>query len=292
MPEFTVRGIIPALLTPFDVHGDPDLSLLQSEVAYLDQAGVDAVCVGAIAGETAGSTAEEYGRICKAVHDATRKSVIASIYPDSTPEALSLADAALSAGAAALLVAQPHYLFQPDMHGLESLFEELRRRVPVPVLLSNTLKTAPIGLAGMKRLEKAGLIDGVHQGASDAHLLADLLSSSPRCPVVNGVEGLMFVGFLLGAEAALVSMAALFPEDCVEMHGAFRNGEHHRARLIHERLARVWRVLDHPVEFLGRLKFASLAQGRSVGVPRSPYDYMRPEGENEVRRALADMGKR
>jgi 4-hydroxy-tetrahydrodipicolinate synthase len=291
MSGFSIRGIIPCLLTPFTVSGEPDLSLLASEVRHLDETGVDALCVGGVAAEMAGSTPAEFGRICNVVVQATTKPVIAAVYPDSTVEAVELTRAAVSAGAQALLLAQPHYLFQPDLSGLEEMFRAVRREIHVPLLLSNSLATAPLDMTAVKRLSEAGLIDGVHEGAGDPHLLTDLLAADPRLPVLTGIEALMYVAFLLGAEGAIVSLAAVFPEDCVAMYAAVRRGDHVEARLIHERLNRLWRALDHPVEFVARLKFACSEQGRPAGRARSPYDWLPPASEGEVRRALAADGK-
>lgn len=287
MTEFAIRGVVGCLLTPFDAHGEFEAPLLQAEVAYLDRAGLDAFCVGGMAGETAGSTPEEYGRICAVAVQATDKPVLAALCPDSTREVLELARAAVNAGVAGLLLSQPHYLFQPGPQGLDELFRTLRCAVDIPLLLSNSLTANPLDLASVRRLTDGGWIDGVHQGASDAHLLADLLATAPRLPILSGVEPLMYLALLLGAEGIVTSLAAVFPEDCVALYSAVRIGDHARARLIHERLVRLWRVLDHPIEFLARLKFASAALGRPVDVPRSPYNWLPPESAAELRRALA-----
>jgi len=286
MPEFAIRGVIPAVLTPFAQDGALDTALLQAEVAALDSAGVDAFCIGSVVGETVGSAPAEFGRICGAASAATRKPVLAAIYPDSTVEGLHLADAAVSAGAAAVLLAQPHYLFQPDVYGLEELFLALRRYVRVPLLLSNSVCSAPVPLAGIQRLAESGLIDGVHQ-ACDAHLLADLLCVQPRLPVLGGIDDLMYIAFLLGAEGAMTSLAAVFPDDSVSLYAAVRGQEYERARRIHEKLTRVWRSLNYPDDLLARLKFASAAQGRPAGIPRSPYDALPPSAQAEVTAALA-----
>ncbi|MBI3668010.1 MAG: dihydrodipicolinate synthase family protein [Acidobacteria bacterium] len=291
MPEFALRGVIPALLTPFDERGAVEWDLLRSQVERVCRAQVDALCVGGIASETAGSTPDELYKLCQAVVSASSRPVIGAIYPDSTVEALELGRAALSAGAVALLVAQPHYLFQPDPEGLEELFEALRGAFTTPLLLSNSLRTALVDLAAMQRLMSRGLVDGFHQAGGQAHLLADLLCLRLRLPVLSGVEDLLYIAFLLGAEGTVSSLAAVFPEECVELYAACRAGEHEKARAIHERLLRIWRVLDHPVEFVSRLKHAASVKGHPAGVPRSPYNWMPPESQAQVRRALHNEGK-
>ena len=242
-----VHGIIPALVTPFDAGGRVERDLLSREVEFLSKTGVHGLCVGGVVSETAGASPEEVHLLCTTVISATDKPVIASIFPDCNTEAFELADASVSAGAAALLVAPPHYLFSPDADGLLEIFMALRRKVTVPLLLSNCIQTAQVELASVMALMNQELIDGVHQAGGNAHLLADVLGLSPRVPVYTGVEDLIYLALLLGAEGAISALAAVFPEDCVALYDATNTNDWTRAREIHERLIRLWHVLDHPV---------------------------------------------
>jgi 4-hydroxy-tetrahydrodipicolinate synthase len=290
MAEFSIRGVIPCLVIPFDRGGGLLPGPLEDEVRFLDRAGVHALCVGGIASEMAGSTPEEFARICSVVTAAATRPVIAAIYPDSTAEAIALARSAVSGGASALLVAQPHYLFQPDSNGLKELFRVLRDQIAVPIMLSNTIPTAAVDLARIRLLAAEKLIDGVHQGATDAHLMADLLCQTPRLPVLAGIDDLMYVALLLGAEGVVSSLAALFPAECVALYDAIALSEYDSARTIHERLIRIWRALDHPAEFIARLKYMSNVLGRAAGVARSPYDLLSEESQSQLRRALQAEG--
>lgn len=287
MSDFRLAGLWAALLTPFTDQGAVDWDALAAEAEYLDRAGVDGLCIGGYASETAGAHPGELGRICQTVFTACpKRPLIVNIYPDSTVEALKLADAAVSAGASALLVAQPHYLFQPNAQGLVEVFRQLRNAAPAPLLLSNNLPTCMVDLNGMRRLLESGLIDGVFQAGTDAHLLADLLCMAPRVPVLSGIEELMYVALLLGAQGAISVLASIFPDDCVELYAAWRRTDFNRAREIHEGLLRLWRALDHPAQMLSRLKYIAAAQGRPLGRPRSPYDWLPGEERIRLRRAL------
>ena len=135
MREFTISGVVPSALTPFTLTGEPDLDLFQKHVADLDRAGVNGVLVGA---ESAGAAPKEVSRLCAAAAAVTDKPILAAIYGDLTVETVQLANAAASARVAALFVAQPHYLFQPDESGLKGLFEALRRSSDLPLIFANT----------------------------------------------------------------------------------------------------------------------------------------------------------
>jgi 4-hydroxy-tetrahydrodipicolinate synthase len=289
--NFKIQGIIPVMVTPFDTDGRAELEALRREAEFLSKTGVQALCVGGAISETAGAEPEEIHLLCKTVISATDKPVIAGIFPDCNTEAFDLSDAAVSAGSLALLVAPPHYLFSPDCDGLLEMFGALRERVTVPLLLSNCIQTAQVDLSSITALISKGLIDGVHQAGGNAHLLADVLHLNPRVPVYTGVEDLIYMAFLLGAEGAISALATVFPEDCLALYEANRQGDSTSAREIHEKLNRLWRALDHPVEFLSRIKWALTLRQREAGVPRSPYNVLSGESQRILREALERQGK-
>jgi len=290
MPEITIRGVIASLLTPFDAHGSIDWELLAAHASRAESAGVHAVCAGGIASELAGSTPNEFGRVCQTIRAAVRIPLLANIYPDSTLEAIELAHAAAEAGASVLLVAQPHYLFQPGAEALADMLQELRRQAALPLMIANTVRTAMLSAAAIMRLMERGAIDGIEQGGGDAHILADLLCLPGRPPVYSAIDELAYLGQLLGAEGTLSTLAAVFPAECVGVYEAHREGDHERARRMHNRLLRIWRVLDHPSELLARTKLAAALRGSPAGVARSPYQFSSPESGVIVREALLREG--
>jgi dihydrodipicolinate synthase/N-acetylneuraminate lyase len=287
---FSIGGVIPNLITPFAPGGQVAWGAVQRETAFLDHAGVDGISVGGCLSETSGFTANELFRLCQTVRGCTCKPILAAILPDSELEAMELLDAVCGAGADAVYVAQPHYLFQPGPESLVSMFRRLRARVQVPVLIANILNSAQVELATMLRMTEERVVDGIVQGAGNAHLLVDLLRLRPRVPVFSGVEDLHYVGLMLGAEGFVSDLATLFPVECVGLYRDVREGNHESARLRHEKLLRVWRVLDHPVEQLSRVRMALGAQRREVGVPRHPYAFALVESSRHVADALRREG--
>ena len=286
---FTIGGVIPNLITPFAPGGQVAWDAVERETAFLDHAGVDGISVGGCLSETSGFTADELFRLCQAVRRSTTKPILAAILPDSEPEALELLDAVCGAGADAVYVAQPHYLFQPSPEALVSMFQRLRAHVQVPVLVANILNSAPVELGSMLRLMEERVVDGIVQ-AGNAHLLVDLLRLHPRVPVFSGVEDLHYVGLMLGAEGFVSDLATLFPVECVGMYRDVKEGNHKSARLRHEKLLRMWRVLEHPVEQLSRVRMALGAQHRDVGIPRRPYAFALAESARHVADALRREG--
>jgi 4-hydroxy-tetrahydrodipicolinate synthase len=208
------------------------------------------------------------------------------LFVDATAEAIDLARAAESSGAAAVLISQPHYLFQTGESGLLRQFSEIRHAIRIPVLLSNTLPTAMVRATAVRELFNESLIDGVYQGG-DPHVLADVLHLTPRIPVFAGIEELLYIGFSLGARGIVSAMAAIFPEECLALQSAVERTDHENAREIHERLLKVWRRVDHPWERFARAKHALSLLGRAAGLARSPYRSLPPESAIEIEQGLA-----
>jgi 4-hydroxy-tetrahydrodipicolinate synthase len=287
--NLSVRGVIPNLIIPFAQDGHVLMDVVSREITYLDQSGVDAISIGAFNSETAGSTADELFRICETARRNTRKPMFATILPDSEPEAAELLDAVIKGGADAVLIAQPHYLFQPDGASLTRMFERLRARTNSPILLANVLTLAPVDLATMTRMVEGSIVDGILQGG-DAHQLVDLLRLDPGVPIFSAIEDLHLVSLLLGGAGLISGLATVFPKECVALYRDFTKKNYEGAREKHERLLRLWHVLDHPIEQLSRVRVALAAQGRDVGSPRSPYSVIAEESSLEVRRALTREG--
>jgi 4-hydroxy-tetrahydrodipicolinate synthase len=237
-------------------------------------------------GELSGANRAEVQSACAAVRSGSALPLAVNLFVDLTAEAIESVRAAEGSGAAAVLISQPHYLFQPGESGLQLQFSEIRDAIRIPVLLSNTLPSAVVPASVVRGLFAKSLIDGVYQ-ATDPHSLADVLGSIPRMPAFAGIEDLLYVGLALGARGIISSLATIFPHECLALRSAVAREDHETARVIHARLLNVWRRLDHPWERFARSKHALSLRGRSAGFARHPYHYLAPESALEVEKALA-----
>lgn len=282
-------GVIASVITPFTPSGEIDGDRLRSEVTLLDQSPVDGLCVGGLLSGTAGALAEELRSLAMIARKTTKKPLYAMVLPDVTVEALEMVRAVTDGGADVVLVAQPHYLCQPGEAGLVEMFAELRKQARLPLFLADCFPEAKVGLKATRHLIDERLIDGVLQ-AADAHALVDLLCLHPKVPVYCGVEDLHYVAFILGAYGSVSDLGSVFPGELSEVYRAFKSGRHEEARTHHERLARLWRVLSPAAERESRVRSALAAQGREVGVARSPYDFLGADVSRTINLAMQAEG--
>ena len=288
-PNVLIDGVIASVVCPFVPKGELDTERLGGEVALLDNSSIQGLCVGGLLSGVAGAAPEELSLITSIVRKATKKTLFAMIWPDVAHEAETMLHAMIEGGADAVLVAQPHYLCQPGEAGLTEMFEELRLQCKLPLLLADCFPEAKVGIKTIRRLVDEKLIDGVLE-AADAHALVDLLCLHLKVPVYCGIEDLHYVAYILGAHGSISDLAAVFPCELSATYRSFKSGEHENARMHHERLVRLWKILSPIAERESRVRTALVAQGREVGVARSPYNFMGENVDQLITSALQKEG--
>lgn len=284
-----VHGVIADVVVPYSKTEEPDLDRLAAEVKFLDANGVDGFCLGSVLGGTIGATATELASLCSVMRRASRKTIFVMLFPDASPEGLEMVRAVDEAGADVILAAQPHYLAQPGIEGLEEMFAAFREVTGLPLLVADCLPNSILGVAPIRRLVERRLVDGIFEGA-DIHVLVDLLCLDLDVPIYSGVEDLHFPALVLGASGIISNLATAFPRECVALCELTRGRDYANARKIHERLVRLWRALSLGTEGEARLRAAMSAANRPVGAARSPYNKIPKAAMQQVRRVMEKEG--
>jgi 4-hydroxy-tetrahydrodipicolinate synthase len=289
-----LRGVIPAVITPFDRQGRIDEEALRAEIEFHLRSGATALCAGGTTGEGAGLSPGEVGELDRVFVDQTRARVpvIGGIIADITDEAVELGLAAKDAGVAALQVTPPHYVFQPDVSGLVEYYSEIHERTGLDIILYNVLHWGQVRPVGVEALIKAGAIAAVKQSGYDIHQLADMVYRfGSQIPVLSAIDDLLYPSFVLGAHGTLSAICSVLPQQSVELYEAVQNGDHHRALSIHNQLLVVWRAVEEdPSGFFGRVKYAIELQGRPAGFPRRPHRPAREDERALIQRAFDEAG--
>jgi len=254
-----LQGVIPAVITPFRETGQIDDKALRAELDFHLSSGVTAVCAGGSTGEGAGLSREDVSRLNSVFVDQVRGRVpvIAGIIPDSTEEAVELGLAAKEAGAAALQVTPPHYLFQPGIPELVSYYSEIHARTGLEIIVYNVLPWGQVTPPCVEKLLQAGAIIAVKQSGSNMHQLADMVYHfGKEIPILSALDDLLYPSFVLGAQGTLSAIASVLPRECVDLFESVRRGDHLRARKLHEQMLVIWRSLEDMSGFHGRVKYA------------------------------------
>ena len=296
MKNHEIGGIVPPMITPFDAEGNVDEALHRAEVRHMLAAKVHGLAVCGSTGEGHTVTTHETVRITASTIEEVQGQipVITGIICNSTRAAIERGKAVAGLGVAALQVTPVHYLFRPDDESMSRHFDRIAQATGLPVIIYNVVPWSYLSPKLLARiLRRADGVIGVKQSARDLKALADLLmlveSEELRqkgVRILSAVDAFLYPSFNFGAHGAIAAILTAVPERCVELWNAVHDGEHPRAKRLHEYLLGVWDAIDHP-NLPANVKTALRLQGRGAGFPRAPMPQSSPEQEKRIRQALA-----
>lgn len=285
-------GIIPPMVTPFNDDETISERALQEEADYLISAGASGLTVTGSTGEGAGLSPEETHRAQRAVVAQVRGRVpvIGGAVPDTTVEAIRLAQAARDAGVDALQITPPHYLFPPAADDIVEYYREIAGASGLPIIIYNVVPWATIDVPTLLRLIRLPGIAGVKQSGGDIHKLSELLHAARGATsILTAVDDLLYPSFVLGADGAIAAILTAVPAQCVALFNAVRVRDHETALALHHRLLTVWQALEGP-NLPARVKAALTLQGRPGGRARRPMTQPAPADLERLEQALRAAG--
>jgi len=248
-PVFTpISGVFPVLPTPFDAQGAPDVAGLRTLVRYLLSCGVDGITYPGVASEVGKLSVPERLELTAAVlaEVAGRVPVIAGVSSGDPEITIALAQAAVSAGATALMVADP-----PDRLTAQaqiSYFTQIAAAVPTATLmLQNVPLPVGAGLDPNVLLEILAAVPSIRyikeETLPSGQRLTELLARGPASLVgVFGGAGGRYITDELRRGAAGTMPAIELAEVHVALFAAHRAGDHAKVRDLFTRMLPVLNV--------------------------------------------------
>jgi 4-hydroxy-tetrahydrodipicolinate synthase len=212
MPVFTGVGV--ALVTLFDDEGELDAPATASLAVRLVDAGVRAVVVAGTTGEAATLDADERMKLLEAVRASVPASVpvIAGTGAPSARQAERLTRDAIGHGAGAMLTLSPPG--SSDLPGYYAAVTAAAGSAPVLAYHFPAVSAPGIPVDALADLPVAGVKDS----SGDAARLLDELDAWDR-PVYTGSSALLSFAGPLGCAGAILSLANVEPERCIEAFG-------------------------------------------------------------------------
>ncbi|UCE50927.1 MAG: dihydrodipicolinate synthase family protein [Desulfobacterales bacterium] len=286
----SIYGIVPPVVTPFDIQGKIETNLLRQDLDFLiHKAKVHGVAVCGSTGEGHTLNMDETRQITKiAVESANGKiPVITGIIADSTRAVIERGKAVADLGVAALQITPVHYLFRPNDEAMQSFFAEISESIGLPVIIYNVVPWTYLSPELLTKIitEEEGVI-GVKQSAGDLKMLADLLKQlNDRGVIMSAVDALLYPSFLLGAHGAIAAILTAVPQLCIQLWDAVKSEDHVTALDLHNKLLSIWNaIMDDNLP--ANVKYAMELQGRAAGYPRSPMPPSSEAQKARIRKAL------
>jgi 4-hydroxy-tetrahydrodipicolinate synthase len=279
------EGIIPAVTTPFDAHGEIDVPALERNLTFLLDAGIHGVVATGTMGEAGSLSGAERRLVIDTVVRvvAGRVPVIAGISAGTPSAAIGFGTAAAEAGVAALMLLPP-LGYRADDDELVAYFKAVADVVALPLMAYNNPEASGTDMrpALLARLfEQIEHVVAVKECSGDARRIPELLDAAPGLEVLVGGDDWALEGFATGATGWVSGVADVAPAECIELWEACRAAELDRARAVYRRLLPLARF-DMTPKLVQYFKAAMDAKGLAGGPTRPP----RMPLTTEERRAL------
>lgn len=292
MDEFkSLKGIIPAVITPFTKHRKFDEFALRENVKFLINNGVHGIMVNGSTGEAANLSRKERIRVIEVAVDETdgKLPVIAGTGCPSTWQTIELTKDAKKAGADAAMVVTPFYLI-PNEQGLITHYTQINKEISIPIVLYNIPQHTKVNLSPaiiIKLIDKSHNIMGLKDSAGDMEQLAETMKlTGDKISILSGCDNLLFQSFVLGVEGAIVALGNIAPNLIVELYELVKKKELDKAKNLYFKLLPIAKAIGSEYNFPAPVKEAVRLLGRPSGPTRNPIIPSTKEETERIKEAL------
>ena len=290
MADGAFHGVFPYLVSPVSPSGDVmNEDRLCNDIA----AGVHGLTPLGSTGEFAYLTWPQRRRVVEVVVKAARGRVpvVAGVAATTIADAVFQAREMQELGCDGILAILEAY-FPISDEGVHSYFKAIAEAVTLPVVLytNPNFQRSDLSLPVIDRLSR---IPNIRYIKDASYNTGRLLS------IINGVEGRMGVFsasahipacvMLIGGKGWMAGPACIVPKQSVDLYERCRRGDWDSAMQLQRQLWRINHVFAK-YNLAACIKGGLELQGYAVGAPLPPQPALSPEGIEEVRLALTELG--
>lgn len=291
-----LRGVFPALVTPFTKDEEVDEAALRALVRHL-LPHVDGFVPCGTTGEFPYMTPDEQKRVIAIVVDevAGRKPIIAGTGAAGTKETILLARNAKEAGANACLVVTPFFL-HPSDKGIYQHFYDVAMAVDIPILLYNIPQVVDAYLPRnvVEDLSDIPNIVGIKDSSGNLTYTMEILEMvQGRIDVFIGHDEVVLPALAGGCTGMILASANVYPEVWQKVYAAVREGRIEEARALQRSVQKLSRIFCRYGGGLA-VKQALNMMGIPVGQARRPLKVggsLTHEDRAEIQLELERLGK-
>ena len=274
MNGLRVTGVFAPVTTPFDASGDIDTGSLGRNISQGLADGLAGVLIAGSTGEAPLLERGEQRRLTAAAREVVPpgRLLLVGAGAESTRAAIALCRDAGAERADAVLVRPPGY-YSPmlDARAVVDHFRAVADASPVPVLLYNIPKYAPIPIT----LEILGAVRehpnviGIKDSSGDPANLAEYRKALPAWAVLVGSASHLKRALELGCEGGILGVACFAAALCIALKCAVEEQRAAEAERLQTRIATVDREIVGKLGPAG-IKIAMDLAGLAGGNPRPP----------------------
>lgn len=229
-----IKGVIPALVTPFDEEENFDEERCRKLVNWLIEVGVNGFYLTGSTGEGFLLSLEERKRVVEVVCDEVkgRVPVIVHIGAISTKLSIELARHAEAHDADAISSVPPFY-WKWDGDHIFNYYKDIAESVKIPMIIYNVPLTGLMGFDMIKRLATIENVKGIKYTASSHHEIHKIKHDlGSDFMLYSGADEMAISGLFNGADGIVGSFYTELPDLFIRLYNHVLNKEYEEAQRL------------------------------------------------------------
>lgn len=228
-----IKGVIPALITPFDCDYNVDIEKLKGLVNYLLSQGVEGFYLTGSTGQGIMMDTSERKAVVETVIDEVggKVPIIVHVGTIDTKHAIKLAKHAYEAGADAISSIPPFY-YKFSFEELYGYYEDVAQSTPLPMIIYSIPATTGVnmGMDAIKKLSGIENVKGIKYTSMNHYEMQRIKEHIGQDFVVySGADEMCVSGLMMGADGIIGSFYNLDPEIYIAIYNDIKTGEYQKA---------------------------------------------------------------
>jgi 4-hydroxy-tetrahydrodipicolinate synthase len=268
------EGIYTPVITPYKSDFSVDYERLAEVVEFLIEAGVHGIISAGTTGEYYAQSMEERIDLMQFLQKQVNRRVtyIVGTGAIRTEESIVYAQAAVAAGADAIMIATPPYALPTESEIAQHALA-IDRAANLPVLLYNYPGRMGMNM-GEEFLEQIGASENfcaIKESSGDVNRIHQLAIAYPHIQLSCGMDDQALEFFAWGARSWVCAGSNFAPEIHLAMYQAcVVEGDYDKGRKIMSAMMPLMGELEQGGKFVQCIKHGLSTRGLSVGPPRKP----------------------
>lgn len=287
-----LRGVMPALLTPFDAQQNIDRASLRRLVRFNIEQGVDGVYVGGSTGEAFVQSLSEREEVLEIVAEEAKEKItlIAHVGCVSTAESQQLAAAAKRYGFDAVSAVTPFYYpfsFEEHCDHYRAIIDSADG-IPMVVYNIPALSGVKLTLEQINQLVTLPGVGALKQTSGDLYQMEQIRRAYPELVLYNGYDEIFASGLLAGADGGIGSTYNIMAWRYLGIVQALKEGDTAKAQQLQHECNKVIDLLVKVGVFRGLKTVLHYMDVLSVPLCRKPFAPVEDKFQAELK-ALAQQ---
>lgn len=287
-----LKGVIPALLTPFTKENKINEKALQALVQMNIKKGVDGFYVGGSTAEAFLMSVEERKHILEIISGETKDKcfIISHIGCISTEQAIILAKHAEKIGANAISSIPPFY-YNFSFEEIRKYYYDIEDVVNLPMIVYNfpAFSGVTLNIDNVGEFFRDPRFIGLKHTSSDYFTLERVKQKFKNVIVYNGYDEMFLSGLIMGADGGIGSTYNVMAEKFLRMRKLFQEGRIGEAQKIQTEANNIIKVLAKVGVMAGEKEILN-QMGLNFGECRRPFRELSEKEKKNIQDVCRENG--